>query len=112
MVIAVSWFAPEKVRRMILGGDKGMAIFDDRAPRGKLKFFQCPYYMVSNLKPIFFNFSNIPVFEPDLYAWEPLHNELDHFIECVRGNKIPLTDIEHGFRITSMLDFITRALQR
>lgn len=102
-VIVVSWFAPEKVRRMTLGGDEGMAVFDDRASKGKLKFFQCPYPVVSSLKPTFFNFSNIPVVEPELYAREPLRNQVEHFIECVNNNTVPLTDIAHGMRITEFL---------
>ena len=36
---------------------------------------------------------------PDKPTKEPLLVELEHFIDCVKSVKIPLTDIEHGIRV-------------
>ena len=48
---------------------------------------------------------------PNINAKEPLRNEIEHFIDCVRNDKKPLTDIEHSYQITEWLDIISRELK-
>ena len=48
---------------------------------------------------------------PILKAGEPLHNELVHFIDCIRNKKEPLTGIEHSYQITEWLDKISREMK-
>ena len=35
---------------------------------------------------------------------EPLRNELEHFIDCVKNSKTPLTDIEHALRVITNME--------
>lgn len=86
--VTVSWMYPEKIRRLAIAGEKGSAVFDEQSD-DKLKF-----YIGKN------------AVTPQVEAREPLRNELEHFIECIREGKKPLTDIEHGVRITEYLDVI------
>ena len=37
---------------------------------------------------------------------EPLHAELDHFVECVRTRKPPLVTAEHGLRTLRLADTV------
>jgi len=111
--LVTSWFAPKKVRRMTLGGDRGMAIFDDQEPEKKLQFFLEPYpQSVSGDQrtSLFLSMKPEHTVTPAIDACEPLRNELEHFIGCIQNKKTPLTDIEHGCRITEHLDMISSAV--
>ncbi len=110
--IAVSWFAPEKVRRMTIAGDRGAAVFDDRREE-KLKFFlhqypSAPGAADADATSHFFSFSKNEIIVPVIDAREPLRNQLDHFISCVRTGAEPVSGIAHGMRVMRMLDTFTR----
>lgn len=109
--IVVSWFAPEKVRRMTIAGDKGMAVFDDRREE-KLKIFLHPYptERPDGHASRFMAFAEGEVITPAVDAREPLRNQLEHFISCVRNGTEPLSGITHGLRVMRMLDTISRAV--
>ena len=92
--VTVSWMYPEKIRRLAIVGEKGSAVFDEQRNE-KLKFYLGEKILV-----------------PQIAAGEPLRNELEHFIKCVREGKKPLTDIEHGVRITEYLDVIHQKVYR
>lgn len=112
LTLVVSWYAPEKVRRVTLGGTKGMAVFDDRREEGKLSFSLHPYPDLSSLPPgssSFLRYEENEIITPRLQAREPLRNELEHFFECIKEQKTPLTDIEHGVRVIRSLDTIARS---
>lgn len=109
----LSRFAPQKVRRMTIGGEKGMAVFDDLEAQDKLKLFLHSYPSreeIGSKSSLFMNFSEDNVLIPKIRAQEPLLRELEHFIECVRKSKVPFTDIEHSIRITRQLEKIYRSL--
>ena len=109
--IFVSWFQPEKIRRMTFSGTGGMALFDDRREK-KLLFKLQPYPAVDQHKgSFFFDPKSEEIKVPEIQAEEPLKAELAHFIECVRENKTPRTDIEHGLRVTRMLDRVSKSLK-
>ncbi len=106
--LALSWFAPEKVRRTVVAGDRGFAVFDDGAEREKLRFCDAPYPELGGADPLetkFFNTAASPRI-PDVAAREPLRNEIEHFVECIRSGVSPRTDIEHGIRVTKMLEVV------
>lgn len=49
---------------------------------------------------------------PKLDKTEPLRNELDHFIECVRHNRTPWPSGEHGLKALKLALQITTELER
>lgn len=104
-----SWYAPEKVRRLTVVGETGMAVFDDIAAEHKLRLYHRRYPQ---------KFAGAPgasYFPPDASAvpevierntGEPLRYELEHFIECVRTGAAPLTDFDFGYRVTEQCEKI------
>lgn len=92
IAIAAAWNVPQKIRHMVLAGDKGSVVFDDTKQKRKLSFISNKVGVISI---------------PRVKSQEPLLNELNHFIDCVRNNKIPLTDVGHGVRITKLLNIIS-----
>ena len=110
--ITTTWFAPEKSRRMILGGTHGMALFDEKEAH-HLTMYSHEYPKQESPEPHTSHFFQISEEEkriPDVNAHEPLKNQVEHFIDCVVNGNIPLTDGEHGLRITRMLDEITTSM--
>ena len=112
--IVVSWIYPEKTRRVVLLGEKKTAIFDEILEKDKLRFYDripldkintSVYNHVKGYVP------EIKYHSPSIKAGEPLHNELMHFIDCIRKNKEPLTNMEHSFQITEWLDKISREIK-
>lgn len=111
--ITVSWFAPEKIRRMTVTGERGMAVFDDRREE-KLKLFLHPYPEAlkgGGVASQFLEFKEGEIKVPAPDAREPLRNQLEHFISSVRTGMEPESGIAHGMRVTKMLDTISRQMQ-
>ena len=92
--LELSSVAPEKVRKIEFVGQKGKAFFDDLEPKSKLRFDL-----------------GGQDFTPEIAASEPLRNELEHFIDCVRNKKRPLTDVEHGLRVVKNLEAVYKKLK-
>lgn len=87
VMMTLSSNAEKKVRRRVFVGDKGSAVFDDSENNDFLE-------ISANGKRII----------PQIAVAEPLRTELEHFIDCVRNKKIPLTNVEHGLRVIKNLE--------
>lgn len=112
VTIVTTWFAPQKVRRIIFGGTKGMAVFDEKE-KHPLVFFNHPYPTEESPEfhtSHFFEITEKETYIPTIDVREPLHNELTHFMECIRDGNKPITGVDQGLRITKLLDEITTSL--
>lgn len=112
--LATNWFAPKKVRRMIMAGPDGMAVFDEKEEHA-LALYRHPYPIGETPESHtshFFEIKQEEIYIPNVSVREPLRNELDHFIACIHEHRQPLTGIEHGLRVTTMLDRIASSLFR
>jgi UDP-2-acetamido-3-amino-2,3-dideoxy-glucuronate N-acetyltransferase len=99
--IFVSWLHPYKEQRLVVVGDKKMAVFDDTQPwEDKLLLY--PHRI--NWK------NNIPVpdkAEPerlDIPQAEPLRLECEAFLYCISNGKRPITDGHEGLRVLKVLN--------
>lgn len=111
--ITTTWFAPYKLRRMILGGRNGMALFDE-AQEHPLTLYRHSYPQQESLETHTSHFFEIPEEQKEFSSVtvrEPLANQMEHFIDCVINRRTPLTDSEHGLRITQMLQKITDCMR-
>jgi predicted dehydrogenase len=107
--LMVSWFMPKKVRSMAIVGSKGMALFDDTLAKDNLTFIFTSYPN-SEKSSYFFSESQKKPHIPKIKAKESLANQLQHFIDCISHQKNPLTNVDHGVRITKALEAITSKL--
>lgn len=113
--ISVSWFSPEKVRKFIICGEKGMALFDDLEEKDKLRLYRYPYpsdAAFAGSTSSFMHTSSHDIITPEVRAREPLKNQLEHFIDCIKRGKKPLTDIAHGIRVTKHLTEIVGTFRK
>lgn len=108
--VTSSWLYPDKEHKMIIGGDKGYLVFDDREDFDKkIKLFKHDIHMNDN-HPVLNKDdegSYIPV-EPS----EPLRAECQHFLDAIQNNTSPQTDGTEGLRVLRVLEQATLNLAR
>jgi predicted dehydrogenase len=102
----VSWLDPHKIRKATIVGSKKMAVVDDMEPSEKLRIYdkgftaQKEYASYGEALAI----RGGSVVSPYIKMIEPLKLESQHFIDCVRTEKTPLTDGTDGLRVTRVLE--------
>lgn len=106
--IFVSWLHPYKEQKLVVVGDRGMAVFDDGLPWGeKLKIYPHQVSWVDGLpQPEKADVLHVP-----LEVSEPLKLECQHFIDCIQQGMLPRTDGEEGLRVLQVLDAAQQSLQ-
>jgi len=99
----VSWLDPHKVRRLTVVGSEKMAVFDDMAPREKLRIFDqgvdFPQVGYNDLHTLRFG----DIYIPRIDMREPLYLECQHFVTCVEHGRTPLTGGENGLAVLQVL---------
>jgi UDP-2-acetamido-3-amino-2,3-dideoxy-glucuronate N-acetyltransferase len=105
--IFVSWLHPYKEQKLVVVGDRGMAVFDDGLPWGeKLKLYPHQVTWVDGLpQPEKADVIHVP-----LEVSEPLKLECQHFMDCIAQNQNPRTDGAEGLRVLQVLDAAQQSL--
>ena len=105
--VFVSWLHPYKEQRLVVVGSEGMIVFND-AVLGEDKLRMYPHAIkFENSIPIIEKANGISL---DYDDTEPLYNECKHFVDCVRRNDVPYSDVNEGLRVLSVLDACQRSL--
>ncbi|MBY0501220.1 MAG: Gfo/Idh/MocA family oxidoreductase [Alphaproteobacteria bacterium] len=106
--IFVSWLHPFKEQKLIVIGDKGMAVFDDQALwPDKLSLY--PHQVL--WKEGFPDPSKAEKIAVAVNQEEPLKNECLHFLDCIARNETPRTDGYEGLRVLKVLEASERSRQ-
>ncbi|UCD72004.1 MAG: Gfo/Idh/MocA family oxidoreductase [Syntrophobacterales bacterium] len=106
--IFVSWLHPYKEQKLVIVGDRKMAVFDDVAPRDKLLLFSHRIDWIDRVPVPRKEDAELVDFEME----EPLKVECRHFLDCIQSRKRPKTDGENGLRVLEILDLCQRSLQK
>jgi UDP-2-acetamido-3-amino-2,3-dideoxy-glucuronate N-acetyltransferase len=104
--IFVSWLHPFKEQKLVVVGDKQMAVFDDLV-KDKLVLYPHSIHWKGN-QPIP-NKAEAKIIILD--SIEPLYAECSHFLDCVRDRKPPRTDLQEGLRVLKVLEQCQSALE-
>lgn len=106
--IFVSWLHPYKEQRLVVVGDRKMAVFNDVAPPGE-KLLLYPHQIEwRNHLPVPSKKEAQPV---DVATVEPLRLECEHFLECVRTRATPRTDGHEGKQVLQVLNACQQSLE-
>ena len=107
--IFVSWLHPFKEQKLVVVGDKKMAVFNDTVPwEEKLHLY--PHTVEWR--------EHVPIAQKgeaervQVAEEEPLRAECQHFIDCVRTRATPRTDGEEGLRVLTVLNACQQALEQ
>jgi predicted dehydrogenase len=104
--IFVSWFHPFKEHRLVVIGDRGTAVFNDVSVDEKLTLYERSFEL-QNGQPVLTQNAKavIPI---DLA--EPLKAECQHFLTCIQSRKAPLTGIQNGIDVLTVLQAAQQSL--
>jgi UDP-2-acetamido-3-amino-2,3-dideoxy-glucuronate N-acetyltransferase len=105
--IFVSWLHPFKEQKLIVVGDRKMAVFDDMEKKDKLLLYPHSIQWKGQI-PIANRAESQPV---EIETNEPLREECSHFLESVRSRRRPRKDGEEGLRVLSVLQRCQEALE-
>ena len=105
--IFVSWLNPFKEQKLVVVGDRRMAVFNDVTKTDKLLVFD-QRVDLDNRQPVLRKGEMRSLAIPDD---EPLRRECEHFLECIRDRKKPVTDANSGIDVLRVLEGCQISLQ-
>ena len=97
--IFVSWLHPFKEHRLVVVGDSGTAVFDDVSGDNKLTFYEQRAEIEYGI-PVLEKKSNIVI---PISQAEPLKQECQHFLSCIEIRQEPVTNIQNGLDVLTVL---------
>jgi predicted dehydrogenase len=106
----LSWLDPHKERRFTVVGSTRMATFDDMALEGKLTVYDKGFDEKVDTYGEYITRSG-DIWSPVVPNAEPLRLECEHFLECVREGRTPLSDGDSGLRVVRVLEGLQEDLQ-
>ena len=110
--IHVSWLDPHKTRRLTIVGSKRMAVFDDLEASEKLKIYDKGAELNQDYDTfaeyVGLRFGDITI--PHIRVGEPLKIECEHFLNCIKDRRQPLSDGNDGLRVVDVLAAADRSL--
>lgn len=96
----LSWYYPEKIRTTAIVGAEGTLFWDEEAKTIKL---------TTNI----WNEDRMN-YEPNVETFSvesnPLRNELLEFVDCVKNNRKPLSDVDNAIEVAKNLDLLSKSL--
>lgn len=111
----VSWLAPVKVRQIHIGGSKKMITYDDLEPSEKIKVYDKGISFTDDPQQIMemrVGYRTGDMWAPKLVATEALRVEGEHFVDCIKNNKVPETDGQLGLRVVELIEATSASMRR
>jgi UDP-2-acetamido-3-amino-2,3-dideoxy-glucuronate N-acetyltransferase len=107
--VFVSWLHPFKEQKLVVIGDRAMAVFDDGQPWSR-KLLLYPHRIEwRETLPVPQKAEADPV---PLEEGEPLNLECRHFLDCIADSSNPRTDGREGLRVLRVLAQASGALKK
>lgn len=112
--IQSSWLDPKKVRDMTIVGTKRMIVYDDVEPLEKIRIYDArvevpPHY--DNFAEFQYSYHYGDSYIPYLKQEEPLKSECQHFLDCIRESKTPLTSGKQGLEVVRILEAASTSMR-
>jgi predicted dehydrogenase len=110
----VSWLAPVKVRRILVGGSSKMIVYDDLEPTEKIKVYDKGVSFTDDPKKIQelrVDYRTGDMWAPKVDGAEALSVACAHFVDCIERGKQPQTAGGHGLRVVELIDAATRSMR-
>ncbi|KAB8036830.1 oxidoreductase [Silvanigrella paludirubra] len=106
--IFVSWLHPFKEQKLVVIGERGMAVFDDSLSwNDKLTIYPNQINWVDGFPQP----SKSEATKINLVSSEPLKIECEHFIDCIQNKIVPRTDSSEGIRVLQVLEAAQKSLK-
>jgi len=114
-IVHSSWLDPRKIREMTIVGSKRMIVYDDVSALEKIRIFDArverpPHY--DTFAEFHYAYHYGDVYIPYLKQEEPLKNECQHFLDCIRHGTQPLTGGKEGLELVRILEASSESLRK
>lgn len=106
----LSWLDPHKERRFTVVGSKQMATFDDMDLERKITVYDKGFDESADSYGEYITRSG-DTWSPRLPNAEPLRLEAQHFVDCIREGRAPVSDGHSGLRVVRVLEALQRELE-
>lgn len=109
----VNWTSPVKIRRMIVGGDKKMLVFDDMENFEKIKVYDAGVDIKStaSIYEALVQYRLGDMYSPKVIQTEALELAAKEFLESIIENREPLTSGKDGLEVVKILEVADLSLQ-
>lgn len=111
--ISVNWLSPVKVRQTFVGGSRKMVVYDDVEPTEKIKIYDKGITVngsAENAHQLRIGYRAGDMWAPHLAATEALQTEAEHFVDCLRSGKTPVSSARTGLRVVEVLEAASRSM--
>jgi predicted dehydrogenase len=105
----LSWLDPHKERRFTVVGARRMATFDDMDLERKVTVYDKGFDEESDSYGEYITRSG-DIHSPRISNAEPLRLEVQHFVDCIREDRTPVSDGDSGLRVVRVLSELQRSL--
>ncbi len=108
----VNWLSPVKVRQILIGGSRRMLVYNDMEPSEKVRVYDAGVRVTTEdgIHRMLVDYRTGDMWAPKLDLREALLAECEHFLECVRLKKLPLSGASAGVSVVRMLEAASRSL--
>jgi predicted dehydrogenase len=116
--VHASWLNPRKARDITVAGDKRMLTFDDMNLLEPVRIYDKQVTDKTTVPAFVDTFASFrasvregDITIPKISGGEPLRVECDHFLDCIRTGKPPLTGGEAAAAVVRTLEAIDRSMR-
>lgn len=102
----VNWVSPVKIRRIIIGGDKKMLVYDDMENFEKIKVYDSgvEFKSAESIHEALIQYRIGDMFSPKVNQTEALGLGTQEFIAAIEENRNPITSGKDGLAVIRLLE--------
>jgi len=102
----VNWVSPVKIRRMIVGGDKKMLVYDDMENFEKIKVYNSgvEFNSTESIHQALVQYRIGDMFSPKVSQTEALALGANEFITAIKEDRQPITSGKDGLNVVKILE--------
>jgi predicted dehydrogenase len=110
----LNWLSPVKLRRTLIGGSRKMVVYDHLDVDNQIKIFDKGVDLLEDQEryKVLVQYRTGDVLVPKVDQTEPLEIACQHFVDCIRDNKTPITDGIAGLRVVELLEGAENFMRR
>lgn len=104
-----SWTSPVKIRKILIGGDKKMIVFDDNEPSEKIRIYDTSYHFNENRsdedkRKVLVDYRVGDVYIPKVPMKEALDGVAADFLSAIIHKTRPISDYISGINVIKVLE--------
>ena len=111
--VSVNWLSPIKIRQTFIGGSSKMIVYDDVEPTEKIKVYDKGITLNGSPEKALqlrIGYRAGDMWAPHIPVKEALQTEVEHFVDCMRNGKLPISSGLSGLKVVQILEAASRSI--